>query len=1015
MSFLNKNRIKLLLTIFFVVISFFGNVKNVFAQDSVNFDVDSAKKEVTNKTKESNLTSQEIDKFYEECSSFSLMFNGECSARYESNKIRDKEDKVRILNAEIETLNSKIKLYEESAKPGVTSEQLKPLEETVKNNEINVIRVGGGPNEITTTQTSPSQSYWNIAGSYLFGAAGGIFSLVGNEKGSCNYIKWDVGSCLNYAFAGILNLVVKTVAFFTTEVASEFFTLVINLSINSITSFKELDAVVSAWKVLRDLVNMFALLIMMYIAIGTVLDLKGVEWKKMIGNLIIAVILINFSMAITGVIIDTSNIFAVYFYEKTTGPNGNISNIIINKLGIYHQIEKGNASYYFDNKNMPSIPPSLSATAVNSIMTLITLIVLFYILMSTSVLFIVRTVSLIFALVFSPLPWLGMILPKFEEKISGKYWENLINQAFFAPAFMICLYVSIRIISCTNLLNTINGGGVKQFPIFGGTLNVIFMQALIMFFLIGSLSAAKKMGAAGASGAEAFGKWATGAAVGSVGGSAIIGFKGASGIYSGLNKYKEDVKQGNIQGSRLSYVGEEWKNTIGKPIADKISAKAGMVSQAVKETVKTPSNVAGFLGDKLKSATGLDILAGTEELKKAEKAEKDYYKKKEFEDAKKTIESFKGKDVLSSDENDVLSKALKKIKGDDLLDIDKDVIMSKAIAEKLSPEQIKTLEEKGTLAERGTETYSKDEIMGIKKDMHANKLNNFGGYDAVKSDVAQELLKKQLDENNGYYTDTSGKMTGGIAGRKIDINTGEVKDKDGNNVMVTDSNGKEIVMRISTNDKEEIEKQIGTLLSEIPAEKIVKIKSEVLRSDGVAKLLSKKQVEYIRDSGKLGEDYKQFEESIFKNNGFAKDAIKKDHVERRVGEILKAGGDQQTEKIRELFDEISSKDIATLSSKVFLKRDAAGNVIKDSKGKAEVIDAVYEAIADKDFPSFTKFADRNVREVVMDKKEKLSKEKIKEKEAAENAEKAKKDAEKAAKDAIKAENQKLRDEQDRKL
>src|SRR3989344_550097 len=64
----------------------------------------------------------------------------------------------------------------------------------------------------------------------------------------------------------------------------------------------------AAWAVVRDLSNIFFILILLYIAIKTILGLGGSEVKKTIIMVVITALLINFSMFFTKVIVDTTNI-----------------------------------------------------------------------------------------------------------------------------------------------------------------------------------------------------------------------------------------------------------------------------------------------------------------------------------------------------------------------------------------------------------------------------------------------------------------------------------------------------------------------------------------------------------------------------------------------------------------------------------------------------------------------------------------------------------------------------------
>ncbi|MDE2399484.1 MAG: hypothetical protein KGL67_00505 [Patescibacteria group bacterium] len=73
-----------------------------------------------------------------------------------------------------------------------------------------------------------------------------------------------------------------------------------------------------AWRIVRDFSNIFFILVLLYVAIKMILGFGGGEVKKMVVNVVIAALLINFSMFMTEVVIDSSNILALIFYNKIT-------------------------------------------------------------------------------------------------------------------------------------------------------------------------------------------------------------------------------------------------------------------------------------------------------------------------------------------------------------------------------------------------------------------------------------------------------------------------------------------------------------------------------------------------------------------------------------------------------------------------------------------------------------------------------------------------------------------------
>ena len=75
-------------------------------------------------------------------------------------------------------------------------------------------------------------------------------------------------------------------------------------------------AIAAGWPMVRDLANMFVVLGFVIIGIATTLRIESYQAKKTLAPLIIAALLINFSLLICGIFIDGSNITTKYFLQS---------------------------------------------------------------------------------------------------------------------------------------------------------------------------------------------------------------------------------------------------------------------------------------------------------------------------------------------------------------------------------------------------------------------------------------------------------------------------------------------------------------------------------------------------------------------------------------------------------------------------------------------------------------------------------------------------------------------------
>ena len=70
------------------------------------------------------------------------------------------------------------------------------------------------------------------------------------------------------------------------------------------------------WTTIRDLINLFFIFILLYAAISTILQYGNYQLKNVLAKIIIAALLINFSLMIGKMVIDASHILAWEFYNR---------------------------------------------------------------------------------------------------------------------------------------------------------------------------------------------------------------------------------------------------------------------------------------------------------------------------------------------------------------------------------------------------------------------------------------------------------------------------------------------------------------------------------------------------------------------------------------------------------------------------------------------------------------------------------------------------------------------------
>ena len=250
------------------------------------------------------------------------------------------------------------------------------------------------------------------------------------------------------------------------------------------------------WKSTRDLANMFFIFILLFIAIATILQLSSYGAKALLAKLIIFALLINFSLFITRVIIDSGNITAMFFYDaitvppSTTVPKGvAIPGVEIKSLsaGIVAKVHpeaiigtKTFESWTRENKNVGTFFLILLAgTAVNLVMA--------WALITIAFLFVARVAVLWFLMAVAPLAFAAMILPQ-TEKLARKWWGELFSKTFCITVFMFFLWLILILLS-ESFIEKMFGGATSQL----GTIEIITVIILNFAVIIVLITMAKKI------------------------------------------------------------------------------------------------------------------------------------------------------------------------------------------------------------------------------------------------------------------------------------------------------------------------------------------------------------------------------------------------------------------------------------------------------------------------------------------------------------------------------------------
>ena len=290
-----------------------------------------------------------------------------------------------------------------------------------------------------------------------------------------------------------------------------------------------------AWTTIRDFGSVFIIFMLLDVSIRMILG-GGESVGKLIKNIVIAGILINFSLFFTKLAVDASNIISLSFYTAIapTGAGQNSTTSVNNSnslggslVGLVSQAfnDGGLSNVFMQSLDLQGFANSAPAanTLTSSTSTVsqggisywnITLantggaILMFFAAISflaATVAFAVRIGVLVLLMAFSPILFIGMIFPDLEQ-YRKKWSKMLYAMCLFMPVYLLLMYVAMSVLndphffdfakattSTTNLT-----GGVAGSLIGANTIGTVLQYIIAIFLINAPLMAAISIASEGA-------------------------------------------------------------------------------------------------------------------------------------------------------------------------------------------------------------------------------------------------------------------------------------------------------------------------------------------------------------------------------------------------------------------------------------------------------------------------------------------------------------------------------------
>lgn len=208
----------------------------------------------------------------------------------------------------------------------------------------------------------------------------------------------------------------------------------------------------SGWATLRDIANLFFVVILLIIAFATVLNISSYEYQQLLPKFVLAIFLVNFSRTIVGLMIDASQVvmvtFASAFYQSAAGNFVRLLRIdqwLQVKSVVSSAITSAGGATTGDV--VTSIGNAIGAVDIvsNFVALLFTMAVSTFALgvgLTLVAIIVYRIVALWLLIIFSPLAFLAWVLPSTRSYFS-QWMGYLVKQLVVGPLLVFVVWLAL--------------------------------------------------------------------------------------------------------------------------------------------------------------------------------------------------------------------------------------------------------------------------------------------------------------------------------------------------------------------------------------------------------------------------------------------------------------------------------------------------------------------------------------------------------------------------------------------
>lgn len=315
--------------------------------------------------------------------------------------------------------------------------------------------------------------------------------------------------------SSVITFPVQVIAYIFGYIAKILFTLgglLIELGLNvNEHLLDDASPVKYGWEIVLQFTNLGFVLAIIIIAFATILRRESYGMKKILWKLVVAALLVNFSLVIAGGFLNISQVLTDYFLSKATLEGQGFSSFAENfaamfKIQAFFKV--ASVTEGFDDSVLSGVAAigntfgagvltNIASLALLTSFTLIGALVL----LAVAIMLLIRYVYMAILLILLPAVWLAWIFPN-TDKYWKEWWDKFIRWTFFPPIMIFFLYLDVYIMETQK--EYVKGIIAGVNPVAKSSLDLTFgfdaIGNLIIIFglVIGGLLVANKLSIIGA-------------------------------------------------------------------------------------------------------------------------------------------------------------------------------------------------------------------------------------------------------------------------------------------------------------------------------------------------------------------------------------------------------------------------------------------------------------------------------------------------------------------------------------